>query len=241
MKRRFGTKLFFLGLCLVVAAAGASAQEREVVSEFDPGFGLALDLTRKVRFDFFTGKEKSEELHSRKSKVSVGLSFRVKPLFKSFLDDLDTDKHHVLVVGVGYEYSRASENDTSTTTEKKIMIDAIGRWVFPKKLLMTDRNRFEFRWIDGDYHFRYRNRLMLERPFKVSKFRFTPYGATEVFWDQRYDKWNRTEFTGGVQIPFVKRTWFDVYYSRVHCVTCADPHTNIVGMAFNVFLRLKKK
>ena len=29
----------------------------------------------------------------------------------------------------------------------------------------------------------------------------------------------------------------DVYYERTHCVTCADQHYNILGVALNLFFK----
>lgn len=231
--------LLLPALVLITLIADALAQDSGAVTELDPGLAIAVDLTPRVRLDFFSGREKSEELATSKWKASAAVSFRVKPLFKGFVDNLDTDKQHVLVIAPGYEYSRASESGV-TTNEHKIMLDATGRYAFARKLLMSDRSRFEFRWINGNYHFRYRNRLMFERPFKIKKLKLTPYGAAEAFWDQRYSKWSQFKFTGGVQIPFIRRSSFDLFYERQHCVTCADPHTNIFGLTLNLFLRRKK-
>lgn len=238
MGRMSAKRLLLPALVSITLAAAATAQESRPVTELDPGLGIAVDLTKTVRLDFFTGKEKSEELSSSKWKVSAGVSFRLKPLFKTFLDELDSDKQHVFVIGPGYEYSRASEAGV-TTHEHKLMLDATGRYAFPYKVLMSDRNRFEFRWINRNYHFRYRNRLMFERPVKIKKLKLTPYGAAEAFWDQRFSKWNQFKFTGGVQIPFIKRSSFDFFYERQHCVTCADPHTNILGLTLNLYPRRK--
>ncbi len=238
--RSFAAKRLLLPALLFIAVANqAQAQDSRVVTELDPGLAIAIDLTSQVRLDFFSGREKSEELASGKWKVSAGASFRVKPLFKNFLDALDSDKQHVLVIGSAYEYSRASEAGTSTH-EHKLMLDATGRYAFPLKLLMSDRSRFEFRWINGNYHFRYRNRLMFERQVKIKKLKLTPYGAAEAFWDQRFNTWSQFKFTGGVQIPFIRRSSFDAFYERQHCVTCADPHTNIFGLTLNLYLRRKK-
>jgi hypothetical protein len=230
--------VIIIGLVLLIAAAAVGAQDRAAVTEIDPGIAIAVDLDRRFRLDLFLGREKSEELAASKAKVGAGVSFRIKPLFKNFLDSLDTDKHHALVVGAAYEYSRASEAGLSTN-EHKVMLDATGRYAFAHKLLTTDRNRFEFRWINGAYHFRYRNRLMFERPVKV-KLKLTPYIAAEAFWDQRYTKWNQFKFTGGVQIPFIKRSSFDLFYERQHCVTCSDAHTNIFGLTLNIYPRREK-
>lgn len=211
----------------------------QAVNELDPGVTIAIDLTRKLRLDFASGREKSEELDSAKWKLTAGASFRMKPLFTPFKDHADSDKHHVLVLGAAYEYSIASDAG-DRSIEHKLMLDGTTRYAFPKKLLMSDRSRFEFRWVNGNYHFRYRNRLMLERPVKIKTFQPTPYGSAEAFWDQRYKTWSQFKFTGGVQIPFIRRSSFDVYYERQHCVTCSNAHTNIYGVTLNLYLRRKK-
>ena len=77
---------------------------------------------------------------------------------------------------------------------------------------------------------RCRNRHLFERPIKIKKLKLTPYGAAEALWDQRYKSWSQFKFTGGVQIHFIRRSSFDLFYERQHSVTCADPHTNTFGL-----------
>jgi hypothetical protein len=121
------------------------------------------------------------------------------------------------------------------------MLDATLRYTLKYDLLLSNRNRLELRRVNGDGHFRYRNRPMLERPFRLMKRDFTPYVAAEAYWDQRYTKWSMFKFTGGILVPLFRRTSLEALYERQHCVTCADVNTNIFGMTLNVDLRLKKK
>jgi len=223
---------------LIVASTRAFAQEPNTAFEIDPGVTVGLELTRKIRVDFSSGREKSDELDAAKWKLGAGVSLRMKPLFEHFVDSADSDKHHVLVVGAGYEYSIANEAG-ERSIEHKLMLDGTGRYAIKDKLLISDRSRLEFRWIDGDYHFRYRNRLMAERPVTIRKFTVTPYVSAEAYWDQRYSQWNKFEFVGGAQFPFIRRTTIDAYYNRARCVTCSTGHTNIIGMSVNFFFRWK--
>jgi hypothetical protein len=55
---------------------------------------------------------------------------------------------------------------------------------------LTDR--IEFRWNAGTYDFRYRNRLTIDRPFKIKKLRFSPYAAGELFWDRNHHYGTKT-------------------------------------------------
>ena len=225
---------------LFVAPAVLYAQTSNTVTEFDPGIVVAIDLPKHFRFDLYTGQEKSEELASARTKVGAGISFRVKPIFKRLLDDEDSDKQHLLVLGTAYEYSQASEQD-QTSIEHRLMVDATLRYDLPKKLLLSDRNRFEFRWVNGDYHVRYRNRPALERSFKLYRRKITPYIAGELFWDQRYKKLNVYKFTSGVLVPIFRRTSLDFFYERQHCTTCSTTNTNIFGLNLNIAFSLKKK
>ncbi len=215
-------------------------QAPPTVTELDPSVTVLIDLPKQTRIQFYAGSEKSEEISSRKEKVGVGFSVRLKPLHKGFLDSFDTDKQHLLVLGAVYEFSRATEQE-EVKDEHKLMLDVTVRYELPKKILLSDRNRFENRWVNGDYHFRYRNRPSLERPLKIRKREFTPYLASEAYWDQRYTKWNMLKFSGGVTFPVVRRLSLDLFYERQHCTTCADPNTNIFGVDLAISLRLGKK
>lgn len=229
---------------LVLIAAGAAGQTTGTITELDSGVGITVDLNPRARLDFFAGKERSEELSATKWKVSGGVSFRVKPIFKRFLDVFDSDKSHLLVLGSSYEYSRSSTAGEKDI-EHKIMLDATLRYAFAQKILASNRNRFELRWVNGNYHWRYRNRFLLERPFKIpfkkKKIEITPFGGAEAVWDARYRKWSIFKFTGGIQVPLFRRTSVEFLYERQHCVTCTDRTTNIFGLTFNINFRLKRK
>jgi len=234
-------KLILTVACfLFLAPVFLWAQDSSTVTEFDPGIAVAVDLPKRFRFDLYAGQEKSEELASARKKVGVGISFRVKPIFKRLLDAADSDKQHLLVWGAIYEYSRASEQD-ETSIEHRLMLDATLRYDLPKKFLLSNRNRFEFRWVNGDYPLRYRNRPDLKRSFKLFKRNITPYVAAELFWDQRYKKLNIFKFSSGVQVPVFRRTSIDFFYERQHCTTCATENTNIFGLNLNIAFSLKKK
>lgn len=232
-------KLLLIAVLSLLLAAAISGQSPGTVTEFDPGFGLAVDVSKQVRLDFYTGREKSEEISSSKFKVGGGVSVRLKPVFKRFLDSFDTDKQHLLVLAMIYEYSRASDQG-ETKIEHKLMADATLRYNLPRDFLLSNRNRFENRWINDAYHWRYRNRPVLERPFEIKKRDITPYIAAEAFWDQRYSKWNMFKFTTGVQVPIYRRASLELFYERQHCVTCADPNTNIFGVNLNIAFKRKK-
>jgi hypothetical protein len=223
-----------------IAAGGTSAQVPRTLFEFDPGMTIAVDLNKRVRFDFATGREKTDELSAARYKVSGGVSVRIRPFRKTLLDLIDTDREHRFVLGAIYEYSRAAETGI-THIEHRVMLDGTFRNTLPAKFLLTHRSRIELRSLDSEFHWRYRDRLFFERPLKIGKLRFTPFGGAEAVWDHRYTKFTIFKFTGGVTFPLIRRSTIDILYERQHCVVCSDPQTNIIGLSLNLYLRKKKK
>ena len=226
-------------LLVLASVLTAAAQDREVAKEFDPAFRIDIDAGR-YKFDVYSWREKSEELEAGAVTVGAGVRFRLKPVLKTFLDALDTDKQHVFVGRVGYEYRRASEGELRSHTQS-LMFDGTFRWGLPQKILMSDMNRFELRRIDGGRSFRYWNRLRLERPLRPFKWRVAPFVAAEAYWDGRYRIWNKFAYTGGVEVSVIRRrSSLDLYYRRERCISCPDQHTDVAGVTLNVFLRLRK-
>ena len=161
--------LFVPLLLLIAAVGGSQAQSTPVPSEFDPLFTLDVDITKKVRLDFYVGREHDPELLSNKWKASAGASLRLRSLWDKVIDDPDRDKHHLLVLAANYEYSWTDKSGT-VTKENRLTLDATLRYVFGNsRILVSDRNRSEFRWVNGAYRFRYRNRLRFERQFKLER------------------------------------------------------------------------
>jgi uncharacterized protein DUF2490 len=100
------------------------------------------------------------------------------------------------------------------------------RW----KIFLGDRNREELRWVDGEFSARYRNRLMLERDFDVRDFRFTSYGSAEVYYDTRFDTFNRNRFIFGTVFPVTDRFGLDLNYARQNDSRSKPYHVHSIGI-----------
>jgi len=224
---------------LLVAFAVASAfAQTPIVSEFDPTVWLGYELNHRVRLDLVMGREESDDIGSAKWKVTAGASFRFKSAFPSLLDLVDSDKHHVLVIGTYYQYSRGTDA-SGTIVEHRAILDATGRYAI-RNFLVTDRNRVEFRRVNGDFRFRYRNLAIVERPVRLRGYKFSPFVDAEAFWDKDLGKWNQFRFAGGVNFPLFRRTSLDAYFERAHCVSCSYTNTNVAGLRIYIFFKRKK-
>ena len=109
-----------------------------------------------------------------------------------------------------------------------------------------DRNREDVRFLKGDFSFRYRNRLTIEREFELKKRTITPYVSGEVFYDTRYDTWNRNRLATGVQISLSRgplrkmllpkcQVILDLYYLRQNDSRSDTKHVNAIGVALTLY------
>jgi hypothetical protein len=103
-------------------------------------------------------------------------------------------------------------------------------------VLVSDRHRLDIRAIGGEYSWRYRNRLTVEREFAVGRFRFGPYGRAEIYYDSRYHKCSRTELTAGSVFPITRHFELEGYYAHQHDTGKSPNRTvNAVGAVINLY------
>jgi hypothetical protein len=163
------------------------------------------------------------------------LSKRIKPILNLHLRDIDEDSDHYLVLGGGYEYLH-------TIVQGRLAIEntIIGQatpHVLLAGLLVGDRNRTEFRWINRVHNFRYRNRLTVNRQTEIGTFRFAPYAYGELFYNSTLRSWNQREYATGVQFPYKSRAMLDTYWLRESCTGCSHRSVDMIGITVNLYFR----
>jgi hypothetical protein len=208
-------------------------------SEFWPSLKANIDLRPKTSLQLWVEKHNGEDDSSLQWKVGALLSYRMKRILKLRRSDIDEENEHTLVVGVGYEYLRTTQSD-KTKIENRIIIQATPRYVPGAGFLVTDLNRLEFRWANGSYNARYRNKLTIDRGLKLLNFNFTPYASGELFYDRNLHSWKENRYAFGVQLPYKKRLMVDIYYLRKNCTACSQDHLNVLGLMLNLYFRRKR-
>jgi hypothetical protein len=82
------------------------------------------------------------------------------------------------------------------------------------KVLITDRNQFDLDWKNGDFTWRYRNRLQVEGPVPIGSYHLTPYASVEPFYQSQYGKWSETALYAGCIFLIRKHAQLDPYYEH---------------------------
>ena len=131
--------------------------------------------------------------------------------------------------------------------EHRILTEQTLRKLLPGDLLLSDRNREDFRFISGDFSFRYRNRVTIEREVHLFKGRnITPYASAEMFYDTRSSAWNRNGLAVGFQqslrrgplrrmlLP-ERQVILDLYCMRQNDSRSEIQHVNAIGAALSFY------
>ena len=151
------------------------------------------------------------------------------------LVNINSDKESRVVAGLGFEYLWTDKEGKSSGEDRVVLLATPryrpwGRW------LLEDRNRLEFRWVDGDYSTRYRNRVTVERDLLVHAFRFTPYASAELFYDFASGTIDEQQYAVGIQWPYRRLFMVETYYLYQYSHSSPD-NINVFGITLNVYLR----
>jgi hypothetical protein len=173
--------------------------------------------------------------------IGPSLQLYLKPLLrlkKVTAFDLNDAKSRFLVLEVGYRYLAAPNAPPDNR-----MIPVV-TFNFPTKagFHLSDRNRADLDWKDGEFTWRYRNKLTLERTFSIYSYHLVPYIAAEPYYVSQYGKWSTTSLFAGCLFPVGKHFEFNTYYEHENN-TGKHPNNpvNQVGLALYLYFSLEKK
>ena len=224
-------------VCLLALTAALSSsvraqQDPGTSKQFWPEVDVHVPLNEKVRLFFLATTTKAEETRDN-TEGQVGAHV-----------DYQLSKKISLRTGYRYGFSMGGSDPFK---EHRIIFEQTLKQPLPLQMLVSDRNREDLRWVNGEYSARYRNRLTLEREFKVLGRGVTPYGSAEVYYDSRFETWNRNRLVVGVQLalkhgaPLIslvhpkKQFVLDVYVTRQNDSRSQPARVRALGMAFSIY------
>lgn len=225
------TPVLFLFLLLSGAQMGR-AQEPTTRQEFWPEVDVYINIKPKVRLYLLGTLSKS---------IEDGELFNAQSYEAQVGAHVDYIPNHHVILRTGYRYGTAVGDNDDGFREHRILTEQTLRKMLPGEFLFSDRNRQDFRIINGDFSFRYRNRVTVEREIPMFKKRtITPYVSGELYYDTRFNVWNRNRWGVGVQHslrsgPLLKmllpkrQIILDIYFMRQNDSRSSTPHVNALG------------
>jgi hypothetical protein len=223
-----------------LTCAATQAQTPTTEKEFWPKLNATFELRPGTRLQVFTQLQNSEDSSYYQMNAGAMINYRMRRIAFRSQSAIDEEDEHQLVIGAGYEYLRTIQSG-DPKGENRIIVQGVGRHRPGADFLLADRNRLEFRWVNGVYDFRYRNKATVSRSFRVNKFRLTPYASGELFWDRNHHSWNENQYSFGVQLPYKKRLMLDTFYLHQNCTTCSQQHIDVFGLTLNLYFKRGEK
>jgi hypothetical protein len=211
-----------------------SARAQTSTTQFLPEVDTYLRLNSLVRFAF-QAKETREGGDPTQAELGPSVEFYLKTLLKlrditSF--DLDDSKSRPLVLSVGYRYVPSPDKPTVNRLEPVATLHL----PMPGRILISDRNRADLDWSNGNFTWRYRNRLTLERRVKIRSYHPGPYVSGEAFYESQYGKWSSTNLYAGCLLRVSKHVQFDPYYEHENNTgKSPNQQVNAVGLILNLY------
>jgi len=221
-----------LAIMFLISFSEVGAQQSDYRKEIWPEVDVFIPLKPKLRLFLMSSLTKVEE-----SRDNLEGSVQVS------LDYLPNQR---IILRNGYRYG-FSLSGKDPFKEHRIIFEQTFRQPVPLDILVSDRNREEIRIVNGETSTRYRNRLTLEREFHIGRFAPLPYGSAEVFYDSRFDTWNRNRLNVGIQLPLKRgfplvtlidpkrQVILDLYFSRQNDSRSSPTHVQALGIALNVY------
>jgi hypothetical protein len=222
----------FVALAVAFSSGAPAQQDSDTVKQIWPEVDFYIPLNEKFRLFFLATTTKADDTRNNiEGQLGAHIDYHVN--------------RRVSLRG-GYRYG-SSLSGADPFREHRIIFEQTLRQPLPLAVLFSDRNREELRWVNGEFSARYRNRVTLEREFKVLNRPVTPYGSAEVFYDSRFETWNRNRLTVGAQIAFKrgaplislihpkKQLVLDVYLLRQNDSRSQPSRVRAVGMAFSIY------
>jgi len=233
------TNAFAKSLCLlcffaVLVIGTRTGKAQETRKEFWPEVDVYINVKPKIRLYLLGTISKSVEdgelFNAQSYEAQIGAHVDYIP-----------NKH--LILRTGYRYGTAVGDNDDGFREHRLIAEQTLRKLLPGDFLLSDRNRQDFRFINGDFSFRYRNRVTIERELPVFKRRnVTPYVSGEIFYDTRFDVWNRNRLAVGIQHTLLsgplqkmllhkRQVVLDIYFMKQNDSRSQTQHVKAVGAA----------
>ncbi len=158
---------------------------------------------------------------------------------KKFMDLHDTTQGYYWWFRTGYSYSNAPPGD-----KKKVVnifeTETNNNFHLPYDVILTTRNRLDWRWVNGEFQPIYRPRAKFIRNFKTEYMTFDTYIWAEYFFYLNDKSQDRFRLTAGSDIKVSRNIDFEVYYLyQFQNKPGVDP-LNAIGLQLNFYFRSKR-
>jgi hypothetical protein len=220
--------------CLVGTAAQRLAAQESTL-EFWPQLSAYWKLSPDIQLLGTVTEHAANEPKDRDFRIGAMVLVHLPIKFHGPIARNHPEESRFLSVAGGYLYVPPAPNGTAAV-ENRGVFQLTGRIPWPKRFVTSNLTEMDLRWISGSFYWRYRNRLTLQRDFKVRSHVLTPYIYGEIQYYNKYRSWYGT-YGAGVRLPPGKRVEMSPYFEHDNRSDKNQTPVNALGPAFSFYVR----
>jgi len=218
---------------LAALAAQVRAEDRQ--REFVPELNAYANLSDRTRLFLLADLTRNTTAGATEGELGVHLDFTLKPYFRPELHDANWERNRYLWTRVGYVALTTPDKRSSGPTERRGILELTGRIPLPQAVWLVQRARVDLRDFGDEFSQRYRYRLGIEREFRASGVVMVPYAQAEIYYDTRYDTWNRQLYQAGAEIELAKHWRIEPYLARQNDSRSTSGNVDRVGFVLKYY------
>jgi Protein of unknown function (DUF2490) len=228
-----------------VTCSNACAQIATKAQEVWPSIDVYYKINPKIRlYGTVAGTKMSESSYTD---GALGIFFDYFGYSFKRLTKLTRPNHpenlpkNFIWLRAGYQYSATPPSTKDPFKENMLVTEANSRFYLPWSVLMTVKNRFDWRSKNGEFNGRYRPRLILEKDLHTEFMFFTASGFAEYFVNFGNSAVNRFRIQLGVEFKVTKIFNYEVFWNHQFANQPEVAEIDAFGMTVKAYLHRKKK
>jgi hypothetical protein len=156
-------------------------------------------------------------------------------------DHVDSLPGEFLWLRCGYQYSTTPPSAEDPFKEGMIVTEANARYHLPLQMLLTWKNRFDWRSKNGDFEARYRPKITVERDLHTDFLFFTVTGLVEYFANFTNGSVNRFKTQLGFELKVTQRINYEAYWNHQFEHQPEIQSVDAFGMTLKIYLQKKQE
>lgn len=223
-------------IAVIIATLATPCHAEDFFDQFWPELDVFVRTSQDTRLFLMATGTRVRQGGYNDGQLGAHLDMYFGAIFRHQAKDRpDAARRRLIMVRLGYLFGKTPSDSPDPFVEHTPIIEVTPRYYLPKNLLLSNRNRYDFRFVDGVYTPRYRNRLKLERTFQTGKRAITPYAHVEGFYDRRFDGFHRFRYSAGSEFEINKRFVLEGYYLHQQDSRAEPRRLNVAAIVLQIY------
>ena len=220
----------------------STAQPARKAQEVWPSIDAYYKINPKFRIYGTAGGTKLNESNYTDGNIGAFLDYFTYPFTNIHRSNSPEDlPGKFLWMRAGYQYSASPPSSEDPFKESMIVTELNGRYYLPYKILLTFKNRFDWRVKNSDFNVRYRPKLMLEKDLKTEYLYFTANAFAEYFFNFGNSAVNRFRTQLGFEFRVTKMINYEVFWNHQFGNAPEIQKVDAFGMTLKIYMQRKNK